>query len=337
MKLQHILPGVLMILLVLTPVKAERVRFAVIGDSQGAEANATDEAALSKIVGDVLAADPPVQFVVVVGDLVSGVADPGAQLDAFKTWRQITAPWYQSNFFGLKVYVLPGNHDEVNALNYSRTWQEAFPELPTNGPEDDQQMTYSFDAGPCHLVAVNTSAPNLLRAHTVNINWLRTDLAKSNQPIKLVFGHEPAYKPEINVVASLDCQGPLRDEFWQLLSQDGVKAYFCGHIHGYDHWIKDNVHQIIAACRLGYYLIVEADETDVTVSKYDEPDNTLAETYKLSDTANVPHEDRTKNDAPYWPYNSAPCNWATGALMVILFFGFSWLAPKSLFRIRHRG
>ncbi len=330
MKLRNGIACVLMLFVISTGVRAERIRFVVIGDTQGSETFPADEGALSKIVQDVLAADPPVQFVVVVGDLVSGTDNPDAQLDQFLSWRRITAPWYQAEFYGLKVYVLPGNHDEPNALSYSRTWQEAFPELPVNGPENSQKMTYSFDAGPCHLVAVNTSAPDLLLAHTVNLDWLGNDLANSNKPIKLVFGHEPAYKPNKNDVGSLDCQKALRDEFWQLLSENGVKAFFCGHIHGYDHWFKDNVHQIIAACHDDYYLIVDVDESDVTVSKYDEPQNKLSQTYKLSNSANVPHEDRTINDNSYWPYNSAPCNWAASILMVILLAGAFWLTPKSL-------
>ncbi len=327
--LRNMLSGVLMVLLVSATANAEQVRFAVLGDTQGRLTTPVTEEAFSRVVQDVLAADPPVQFVVVVGDLVSGIWNENAHRGEYQFWKQLADPWYQADFYGLKVYVLPGNHDEPNLFSYSRTWREAFPYLPDNGPADDKQMTYSFDAGPCHLVAVNTSTPTVLKAHTVNVEWLRDDLKNSDKPVKLVFGHEPAYKVAKNTVASLDCQQALRDEFWQILVENGVKAYFCGHDHGYDHWIKDNVHQIITAGGGGHnwfhYTLVNADETDVTVSIYQEPENQLFESYKLSETQNVPNEDRTQNDDPYWPYNAAPCNWAAAAFMVILFAGFSSL------------
>jgi hypothetical protein len=332
MRIKIIGLGVLLILLISMAANAEQIRFAVLGDTQGRLTTPVSEEAFTRIVRDVLAADPPVQFVVIVGDLVSGIWNENAHRGEYQVWKQLADPWYQADFYGLKVYVLPGNHDEPNFFSFSRTWREAFPYLPDNGPADDKQMTYSFDVGPCHLVAVNTSTPTVFKAHTVNVKWLREDLQKSNKPIKLVFGHEPAYKVEKNRVGSLDCQGPLRDEFWKILTENGVKAYFCGHDHGYDHWVKDNVHQIITAGGGGHgdyfhYTLVDADETDVTVSIYHEPENQLAHTYKLSDTAGVPSEDRTPNDDPYWPYNAAPCNWASTVFMIMLFAGFASLGP----------
>jgi len=322
MKLRNILTGVLIFTSLAQIVEAESVRFAVMGDTQGSGTNAVAENEFSRIVQDVLSANPPVQFVVVVGDLVSGSKDDAVMQNEFQQWREIAQSWYQSNFSGLNVYVIPGNHDEKNPDNYLNVWQEAFPELPDNGPAYDLKMTYSFDKGPCHLVALNTSIPRLPYAHTVDTPWLRADLENSDKPIKLVFGHEPAYKIAVDHIASLDCQSAIRDEFWNILSNNRVKAYFCGHDHGYDHWIKDNVHQIITAGGGGHgffhYLIIDADETDVTVSVIREPDNQLYEKYKLSDTVNVAQEDRTQNDAPYWPYNSLLCNWSA-MLLIVLF------------------
>jgi 3',5'-cyclic AMP phosphodiesterase CpdA len=316
--------------LVINPLSnAETVRFAVLGDTQGSGGTLVSDA-FPKIVKDVLAADPKVQFVIVVGDLVHGTNSYAHLLEQFSQWKDYAKPWYESDFYGLKVYVLPGNHDQHNYMNAQTAWQESFPYLPDNGPSDDKLMTYSFDVGPCHLVCVNTSDQGLVRNHTVDVKWLRRDLESSDKPIKLVFGHEPAYRATSTAVVGLDCQNELRDEFWQILSEHGVKAYFCGHDHGYDRWIKDNIHQITTGGGGGYYFyhytIVEADENDVTVSIYTEPDNSLYEQFKLSDTSNAADEDRTVNDSSFWPYNTASCSWASMYIIVMILLGCTWIS-----------
>jgi 3',5'-cyclic-AMP phosphodiesterase len=305
-------------------VAAEMVRFAVVGDTQGLVATtAINEPIFSHIVQELATANPPVEFVTIVGDLTNGSKDDTIHAADYRQWRQIADPWYKSNFTALKVYPLPGNHDDHGSDNYLQLWQAAFPELPDNGPDNDKKMTYSFDIGPCHFAMVNTSAP--ARDHQVNLDWLENDLKNSSKPTKFVLGHEPAYKVNATRISSLDVYPELRDRFWQILAANKVKAYFCGHDHVYDHWIKDNVHQIItgggggSSFEFHQYLVVEADETDATVSMYREDNNQLIEQYKLSDTANVPNNDRTIYDDPTWPAALlSPCSW--GSIPLILLF-----------------
>ncbi len=301
---------------------AETVRFAVVGDTQGFDnADALNEQVFSKIVGEVMSADPAVEFVVQMGDKVWGTHDPAGMAEEFQQWREIAKPWYESDFLGAKVYGVPGNHDQSSSDASGEIWQAAFPELPENGPDNDKKMTYSFDMGPCHIAVVNTSKPG--RGHQVDLEWLANDLANSHQPIKLVMGHEPAYPMGMHAKGSLDALPELRDQFWQLLVQNGVKAYFCGHEHTYDHWIKDNVHQIITGGGGGlgipfHYLIVEADENDVTVSLYAESDNRQRAQYQLSDTQAVNSNDRSNGPDPLWIPKLAFCNLGFLAVM----FGF---------------
>ncbi len=314
---------------------AESVRFVVVSDTQGWDIQGVNAEALTDVVQHTLTLNPPINFVVVTGDLVCGTRDDAVMANQFRNWREITQPWYDADLYGLKVYPLPGNHDQSNRGSYMTLWQAAFPELPDNGPSQQKKMTYSVDIGPCHLAMVNTSAPDVLQAHTVNIRWLQEDLANSDKPIKFVFGHEPAYKTALRVVDSLDAKPSLRDQFWQILVDNGVKAYFCGHQHVADHWMKDNVHQIIVGgghvIPDFHYLIVDADENDVTVSDYLAGDHTLVSQYKLSDTANVPSEDRTVNDYDTnWPYNASQCTWASTFFMVLLYF-----TATSLYNTKH--
>jgi len=302
-------------------VGGESVRFVVLGDTQGDETVPVSVDALSKVVTDSLAADPPIQFVVVVGDLVDGSDSCGPLADQYRQWRAVADGWYQGDLFGCKIYPLPGNHDQKNPFTYRQSWQTVFSELPDNGPASRKKLNYSFDVGPCHLVAVDTSESGVFWAHWVDLDWLEQDLASSDRPVKLVFGHEPAYKVELDRVASMDSRPPIRDRFWSILAQNNVRAYFCGHDHGYDHWIKDNVHQIITAGGGGagmyHYTIVDADETDVTVTVIQEPENTVFDQYKLSEAQDVPNEDRSANDYSYWPYNAVLCNWV-GLLGIVM-------------------
>jgi predicted phosphodiesterase len=275
-------------------VRAETLRFAVLGDSRG-EQKPINEFILTELVQNVLQVDPPPQFVVFIGDLVLGTSNDDELRQQFARWRQIIEPWYQSQMYGIKVYIVPGNHDLQNKSTYVTLWQECFPELLDNGPDDEKKLTYSFDVGPCHLVVVNTSSP--ITPHTVNVDWLEQDLAASTAPVKLVFGHEPAYPAIGHISSSLDHNPEDRDRFWQTLVKHGVPAYFCGHEHLYDRWVQDNVNQIItggagAPGIFYHFLILDVNDQDVTVTVHKASGEVYTQ-YKLSDTEGVAGENRS--------------------------------------------
>jgi hypothetical protein len=328
MKKQHLL-AIVMLLMLTSSLFAESVRFAVIGDTQGGS-QPTNERVLSQIVDQTLAADPAVRFAVFTGDLIQGEPSENAPAD-FQNWRRIVGPFYDADFFGLKVYVTPGNHDMVGE-NYKINWQTAFPELPDNGPEDAKKLTYSFDAGPCHLVVVNTETPGD-RRHEVDLEWLAADLAATDRPIKLVFGHDPAYPVGLHMGSSLDAKPEQRDRFWQILADNGVKAYFCGHEHIYDHWIKDGVHQIITGGGGGagpffHFLILDADDSDVTVTVHSVTNDEIYDTYKLSETDDVACDERTTGKmSSEWIFANLPCAW-----MIVLPVGLLALGLRSIGR-----
>jgi hypothetical protein len=270
-------------------VLAESVRFAIVSDTQGDPVNTFT---FPIIVNEVLKMSPEVQFVIVAGDLVWGVDEYKTAMPAqYAQWLDITAPWFESDMTGAKVYPIPGNHDARDPAKLAELWVTLFPDLPDNGPDADKQMTYSFDAGPCHIVMLNNYSAGI--EHQVSdMDWLTSDLAGSSQPIKLVFGHDPAYPFYRHIGSSLDAYPEERDAFWQVLVDQNVRAYFCGHEHQYDHWLKDGVHQITSGGLEGQFdfsqnfFIVDADENDVTVSVcwYS---GLMLKSFKLSDTEDV--------------------------------------------------
>ncbi|NLX06093.1 MAG: hypothetical protein GXY33_13220 [Phycisphaerae bacterium] len=288
-----------LILLPLPSLAAQSLRFAVVADSQGSGGLAVSENAFNKVVHLVLRADPPVDCVIVAGDLTYGFYDNRITAEGFDLWRRIASPWYESEMLGLKVYPVPGNHDLENFFWCQMQWQLAFPELPDNGPDYERKMSYSFDLGPVHFAAVSTSSP--MRRHRVDLEWLARDLGNSTAPVRFVFGHAPAFPYGRHVGGSLDAHPEDRDRFWQLLVDHNVAAYFCGHTHIYDHWAKDGVHQITAppagACGDATgYLIVDVDENGARVTVYDR-DGSVQEAFALADYGPNLVEQRVASEA----------------------------------------
>ena len=71
-------------------------------------------------------------------------------------------------------------------------------------------------------------------------NWLASDLATTNKEHIFVIGHQPAYpQPDADngrvrhIEDSLNAYPANRDRFWNLLKNEGVVAYICGHTHNY--------------------------------------------------------------------------------------------------------
>jgi predicted phosphodiesterase len=112
---------------------------------------------------------------------------------------------------------------------------------------------------------------------------LKADLKSTDKDHIFVFGHEPAF-PQADektgitshYLESLDEYPQARDRFWQLLHDESVDAYFCGHSHNYSAVRIDDVWQIEsgqamgtrAAPSPGTFLIVTVQGETVTIETY---------------------------------------------------------------------
>lgn len=293
----------------------QAIRFVVIGDSRGSSPQVINKTVLEKIVQMILELDPPAEFVMITGDLVRAGKNPIQMREGFAQWLEVVDDLYQSDMWGQKVYPAPGNHD-VGGFFGPQIWRETFSYLPDNGPANDKKGTYSFDVGPCHITVLNSEGPVI--SNKVNHQWLINDLAASDKPMKLVFAHKPAYPMDGHIGSSLDLFPARRDEFWQILVDYDVKAYFCGHEHLYDHWIHNGVHQIITAGAgaplsiegaFFHFIIVDATESDAHLQVID-IDNQLRDNFTLSDI----YEGEDRSDAvDFNIFRSFPC-----ALFIVL-------------------
>jgi hypothetical protein len=197
-------------------------------------------------------------------------------------WRKTVQPLLDA---GMKVQATAGNH-EVLSRDFSswltRCSPHARPYTPdianfqvfrdvlgdmlsgNPGPVDDQGLTYSFDASGCHfamLAAYTMKQDSSFTDET--LEWLDKDLqeAKSKGLVSFVASHPPAFPGGGHMWDSLSfydpeysCDGltgidrrPERDKFWEILKNNGVVAYFCGHEHHIAVQEVEGVWQVVCA------------------------------------------------------------------------------------------
>lgn len=211
-------------------------RFAVIGDTRGNNEDGIN-IEIMKIILEKIKSEK-VDFIVVVGDMITGSAKSRVHMDRLKKWKSIIKK-YQVPF-----YIALGNHEVESELS-ENTVRLVF-EMPGNGPAGFKELVYSFDYKNTHFVVLDTDIfNNFHRIGERQLEWLRGDLEKNKDKNIFVFGHEPAYPAYGHIGSSLDKYASDRDELWGVFGQYNVRAYFCGHEHLYNKAVHDGIYQII--------------------------------------------------------------------------------------------
>lgn len=196
-------------------------------------------------------------------------------------------------------YPVLGNHEEETEsdMEYLREYNAGGKKLPyivNMGPKGTEETMYSFDYGNSHFVVLNQyydGSCDVCVDGDINdpiYRWLRKDLAKTDKTNIFIFGHEPAFvqPDEYNGRVrhngdSLDKYRSTRDRFWNLLEDEKVTAYFCGHTHNYSSVLINNVWQIDSGHARGMgdegapstFLTIDVDGGEVTVTVYRDTHN----------------------------------------------------------------
>lgn len=179
--------------------------------------------------------------------------------------------------------ILPtvGNHETNGLKTVLPYFNEAFPKLPSNGPEGYKGITYSYDVGSVHFVSITSEHPT--RFHFLGeeqLNWLDRDLTANKKPYIFVFSHDPAYPVGPHVGSSLDAYPKDRDLLWRIMIKHKVTAYVCGHEHLYNRSQRSGLTQLVigtsgSAIYGGYggefyhYGVFKATQQGVRVNIYD--------------------------------------------------------------------
>jgi 3',5'-cyclic AMP phosphodiesterase CpdA len=170
-------------------------------------------ACLERCVQRIVALDPIPDAVVATGDLVD---TPDAR--SYGLLREILAQ------LPLPVYVMPGNHDERNAL------RAAFPDHRYL-PRDGEFLQYVIDEYPVRLVALDTVTPGQPEGTLCagRLQWLERCLAESPAPTVIALHHPPFFTG----IGHMDRMGltnsaNLADVVRRF---PHVQRLICGHLH----------------------------------------------------------------------------------------------------------
>lgn len=192
-------------------------KFVVVGDSRGSN-NGVNTSAWGHLVNAIV--KERAEFVLFPGDLTTS-----GTLSQFDQWIETTQPLYDAN---IDVYAVRGNHDDSSLS----AWNSAFSgdyRFPQNGPSTERNLTYAVTHKNVFFVALD----NYSSSSGINQSWLNTKLAENTATHVFAFGHEPAFAASHQ--DCLDDNATARNQFWESLKAAGVRAYFAGHDHFYDH------------------------------------------------------------------------------------------------------
>jgi hypothetical protein len=119
------------------------------------------------------------------------------------------------------VFPVAGNHDY--STQGAAPFRQAFA-LPENGRPQGLESWYSFDWGSAHFVGLDTERIGLEQA-----TWLERDLAATEQPWKIVFGHRPPFSS-----GQHGSNSAFREYFVPTIRRHHVALVLSGHDHDYE-------------------------------------------------------------------------------------------------------
>jgi 3',5'-cyclic-AMP phosphodiesterase len=170
-------------------------------------------ACLAAAVAAVAALDPGPDIVVATGDLT----DFGRP-EEYALLRELLAP------LGRPVYLVPGNHDEREAM------RQAFRVdgyLPASG-----FLHYAIEDHPVRLVALDTVIPGQSGGELCEkrLQWLDRTLAEAPERPTVIIMHHPPFATGIAHMDRIGLDGA--DRFAAILARNPqVERVLCGHLH----------------------------------------------------------------------------------------------------------
>ena len=203
---------------------SESLTFAYMGDVQPVNDSAAEFALWGKLTESLYQRHPELRFAVLGGDIVNS----GISLAQFHLFFQNAEPVFSN----VPLFSTIGNHESNFISGKAELFLDLFA-FPQNGPDGFQEEFYSFDAGSCHIVVVNSwifSGEQKLTAEDFDriSAWLKDDLATSTGDWQIVITHLPGY------AVHSDANAQKMKEAWVSIFEDyGVDLVLEGHQHVY--------------------------------------------------------------------------------------------------------
>ena len=168
---------------------------------------------LERAVEHLLRLDPRPDAVVITGDLVDG-----GSLAEYARLVELLAP------LPVPVYVIPGNHDEREALRAAFAPRGY---LPAEG-----FLCYAAEVGPVRVLALDTNVPRSPggRLCAERLAWLEARLAEQPERPTIILVHHPPFATGMRVMDGMGLDG--RDDLAAVVARHGqVERVLCGHVH----------------------------------------------------------------------------------------------------------
>ena len=198
--------------------------------------------------------DPRPQFVCFLGDLIWGLTrehGPNHDADSLRREWTVKLPREMKPLTDLDVPVfrIPGNHDTMTPVSET-VWKEVFDEIPQNGPEGQEGLTW-FERRDDLLIigisvyAMNMGSPFTMMGGRVDCDWVDRVLTEhSDAKFKFVLGHSPVHPVNGYSSPKWGMLPEFGEPFWEVLAGHQVTAYLCSHVIAFDFQVHDGVPQI---------------------------------------------------------------------------------------------
>jgi|SRR5436190_12602367 len=182
------------------------------------------------------------RFVIAVGD---NFYDAGVQSVTDPHWKRSFEDIYSAKALQTPWYAILGNHDyagvpqaQIDYAAVSKRWRmpARYYSQSMTTPDGSAVDIFFLDTTPMLTGYRERKEDSLLRANArsqdvaAQLKWLKSALAASKAPWKIVFGHHPVH--------SGGQHGDSRElvaDVKPLLERYGVQAYICGHDHDLQH------------------------------------------------------------------------------------------------------
>jgi len=159
---------------------------------------------------------------------------------------------YRDLFPKVGLYTALGNHDYITGDG--APYLDLF-DLPDNAwRQEDKKRYYSFDYGSVHFSIVDSNLiakKDKIASANDMVCWLMDDLAKTEQPWKIIICHHPFY--------NAGRHGPsrnVREKLRPIFEAHGVDLVFSGHEHNYQRSKPLKQDQVAPVNEGGIYYII---------------------------------------------------------------------------------
>jgi hypothetical protein len=188
--------------------------FVAFGDTR------SNPVAHQQVVNSILSLAP--NFVLHTGDFVADGNDPAQWTTFYSIEHDLLS---QIPFYGAL-----GNHEGGNPCCYFDHF-----DWPNN------KRWYSFDYGNVHFVTLEIDGYADYSSGSPQVQWLKNDLAHTNQQWNVVFFHIPPYSSGSWHGSDLDVRAALGP----LFQQYGIDLVFNGHDHDYERSVANGITYIV--------------------------------------------------------------------------------------------